>query len=195
MEHVKTTSTTHLSDYSVYRSKHDFRANRFHQVREMKSNCLLLLLNTLPPTRLLDSKIKTSNCSKQNSDDLRGVTGLLITGKACHTETNICLPKTKKIIHKMFSTGPILWSGYQLKKDNVDLHFPTVGWKWTSQLHLEISSVLPSDNWWVIFLTFPLVWWFTRRSRFPHKDTCTRLQTSLHAQERHQRTSLDFGSR
>lgn len=45
---------------SVYRSKHDSYANRFHQIREMKSNRLLFLLNRLPPTRILDSKIKTS---------------------------------------------------------------------------------------------------------------------------------------
>lgn len=37
---VYTTPTTHLSDCSVYRSKHDFCANRFYQVREMKSNRL-----------------------------------------------------------------------------------------------------------------------------------------------------------
>lgn len=44
---------------SAYRPKHDFSTNRFHQVWEMKSNRPLFLLNTLPPTRFPDSKIKT----------------------------------------------------------------------------------------------------------------------------------------
>lgn len=33
--------------------------NKFHQVWEMKSKHLLFLLNPLPPTRILDSEIKT----------------------------------------------------------------------------------------------------------------------------------------
>lgn len=36
-----------------------FIYNRFHQVWEMKSNRLLFLLNTLPPTRFPDPKMKT----------------------------------------------------------------------------------------------------------------------------------------
>lgn len=55
---IYTTSTTHLSDL-LFTGQNMTYANRFHQIREMKSNRLLFLLNTLPPTRILDSKIKT----------------------------------------------------------------------------------------------------------------------------------------
>lgn len=55
----------------VDRSQHDFHGNRLHQAQEMKPSRLLVLFNTPPPTRILDSKIRTPT-SGNSSDDIKG---------------------------------------------------------------------------------------------------------------------------